>query len=78
MPDNEDVHDHRKQRFQVLVTRCLTYGATTEQGMLDCISLAAIVRQELINRDEWNDDMITSLAMGMKQEFAFQLPESMQ
>lgn len=77
MPENEDVHDHRKHRFRLLVTRCLTFGTTTEQGRKDCIDLAAMIRQELIERDEWNDDMITHLAMGMKQEFDFQLPESM-
>ncbi|ETN37799.1 uncharacterized protein HMPREF1541_07422 [Cyphellophora europaea CBS 101466] len=76
-PENEDVHDHRKQRFRLLVVRCLNSGASNEQGLKDCIDLAAMIRQDLVNRGSWSEDMITYLTMQMKQEFGFQLPEDM-
>lgn len=77
LADPEDINDHRQQRFRRLITHRLAYGALDEEGRKECVALAAMIRQELINQNQWDEDMITYLAMSMKQEFGFQLPEVM-
>jgi hypothetical protein len=74
---DNDLDDNRKLMLRNLVCRCLMMGASNEQGARYCIDLAAMIRQELIHQDKWDDDMITYLCMCMKQEFAFQIPMAM-
>jgi hypothetical protein len=74
IPNNDDTHDTRRQRLQWLAVRCLMRGASCIASARDCIDLATIIRQELINQEKWDDDIITYLAMGFKQEFGMQLP----
>lgn len=78
IPDTNDPNDLRIPRFRNLVCRCLINGAITDEGAKNCVQMATMVRQQLLNEEKWDDNMITYVAMCMKQEFRFQLPLAMQ